>query len=431
MIPRHITPFILEALSDSPVVLLNGARQTGKSTLVQWVASQKHKARYLTLDDAAVLAAARSDAGGFLSGIDGPVVIDEIQRAPELFPAIKADVDRRRQPGRFLLTGSADVLLLPQISESLAGRMEILTLWPFSQGETAEIKETFIDDVFSRTLMRPSGKDAVNRSALWRLVLRGGYPEILNRADVSRRDAWFSSYVATILQRDVRDIANIEGLTALPRLLALLAARASSLVNFSELSRSIAIPQSTLKRYLALLEMTFLVQMLPPWSGNLSKRLVKAPKLLISDAGLTAYLLGLNQNQLEQNSVMAGPLLENFVVMELKKQSAWNKTRVRLFHFRTQNGQEVDIILEDRAGRMAGIEVKAASTVGADDFRGLRALQETAGRKFFRGVILYTGSEVLSFGAGLHALPIGVLWRGSQKHIMPEIQLQSHRRMVK
>lgn len=411
MIQRHLATRILEALADTPVVFLNGPRQSGKSTLAQTLARQEFSADYLTLDDATTLAAARSDPEGFLAGFEGPIVIDEIQRAPELFLAIKAKVDRDRKPGRFLLTGSADVLLMPNVAESLAGRMEILTLWPFSQGEMEKVREGFIDAVFlSPHLSRQYHR--IKFSQISERILRGGYPEILTRQADSRRTAWFGSYITTILQRDIRDITHIEGLTALPRLLALLAARTASLTNFSEISRACAIPQSTLKRYMIILETTFLLQALPAWSGNLSKRLVKAPKLVIGDTGLITYLLGLNQDRLLHDPILAGHVFENFVIMELKKQLGWNRTEVRLFHFRTQNGQEVDIVLEDLSGQVVGIEVKSSSSVKTDDFKGLRLLREAIGKRFVRGIVLYAGSEFVPFGPELYALPLSALWSG-------------------
>ena len=409
MIFRNITPALMDALADSPIVLLSGARQTGKSFLTQWLASSIHPAQYLTLDDVGVLSAVSSDPAGFLAGLSGPVVLDEVQRAPELFRALKLEVDRDRRPGRFLLTGSADVLLLPRLSESLAGRMEILTLWPLSQGEIKGVSEGFIDAVFAEKL-DGSSTASEGRSPLLRRILRGGYPEIQRRTAVRRQQAWFNSYVTTILQRDVRDLANIEGLTAMPRLLSLLATRISGLISFAELSRSSAIPQSTLKRYIALLETTFLVQPLPAWSGNPSKRLVKAPKLVLNDTGLVAHLLGMGLMDGEGHPEQIGPLLENFVVMELRKQAAWSARQVRLFHFRTPAGREVDIVIEDAAGRVAGIEVKAAATVRSDDFKGLRALAEESGEHFCRGVVLYTGTESIPFGPCLHALPVEALW---------------------
>ncbi|MGB3681002.1 MAG: ATP-binding protein [Rubrobacteraceae bacterium] len=399
-----------EALLDTPVVLLNGARQVGKSTLVRSGMVEDRGARYLTLDDAGILAAAETDPAGFLSGLEGPIILDEVQRSPGLFPAIKAEVDRERRPGRFLLTGSANVLLLPELSESLAGRMEILNLWPLSQGEIEDVEEGFIDAAFSGdSLSTRIGPERV--SELFERLLQGGYPEVIGRRSEARRRAWFGSYVTTILQRDVRDLSNIEGLTELPRLLSLLAARAASLVNYAELSRSASMPQSTLKRYISLLQATFLIQMLPAWSSNLGKRLVRSPKLLLCDTGLISNLQGISAERLASEPVLVGPLLENFVAMELTKQSAWSRTRPRLFHFRTHTGQEVDIVLEDAAGRIVGIEVKAAATVGVRDFRGLRALAEVAGERFQRGVVLYTGGTDIPFDKNLHALPVGALWR--------------------
>lgn len=405
-----MVPSIVAALADTPVVFLNGARQTGKSTLARHIASQEHPARYVTLDDAVALSSVRSDPTGFLAGLDGPVVLDEVQRAPELFLPLKAEVDRRRQPGRFLLTGSTDVLLLPRLSDSLAGRMEILTLWPLSQGEVHTRREGFLDAAFGRSFPLRDVAPALDRAQLIRMLLFGGYPPVLRRTLEARRSAWFGAYINTILQRDVRDLANIEGLTSLPRLLTLLATQACSLVNFSELSRGLAMPQSTLKRYFTLLETTFLVQTLPAWSANLGKRLVKSPKLLLNDTGLMAYLLGLNDERLLADNTSLGPLLENFVVMELRKQAGWSATQPKLFHFRLQTGQEVDLVMEDAAGDLVGIEVKASATVGASDFRGLRTLAELTGKRFRRGLLLYTGREALPFGSNLYALPVESLW---------------------
>lgn len=409
MYPRNILTPLREAVADTPVVLVNGARQTGKSTLVQMLAQEGHAARYLTLDDAAVLSAARTAPEEFLAGLGGPVILDEVQRAPDLFVALKAVVDRARRPGRFLLTGSADVLMLPSVSESLAGRMEVLTLWPLSQGETEGVREGFVDALFSAELPPLPRGAALDRDDLRRRVIGGGYPEALSRATARRRRAWFGSYVTTILQRDVRDIANIEGLTELPTLLALLAARAGTLLNYAELSRSSGIPQSTLKRYMTLVEMTFLTTTLPAWSGNLGKRLTRSPKLLLCDTGLAAHLLGMDEGT-EGYPAAFGPLLENFVAMEIRKQLAWSERQPRMYHFRTTTDQEVDLLLEDARGRVVGIEVKASASVGAREFRHLAFLAEQLGDRFVRGVVLYTGAEALSFGPRLDALPIGALW---------------------
>lgn len=414
MYPRHLTQALLEALSDSPVVFLNGARQTGKSTLTQQLAAGAHPARYMTLDDIGVLAAAKSDPQGFLAGIDGPVILDEVQRAPELFLPLKAEVDRDRRPGRFLLTGSASALVLPKLSQALTGRMQILTLWPLSQGEVAGVKEEFIDALFRPEAPVASFKPLA-REDLWGRVERGGYPEPLGRPRPERRRAWTDSYLTTIMERDVRDLADIDGLTQMPRLLNLLAVRTASLMNYAELSRSMGLPQTTLKRYLGLLEATFLAHRLPPWSGNLGKRLVKAPKLFLNDTGLAANLLGIDAARLGEGTAASGPLLETFVMTELAKQSGWSRTRPRLHHFRTQSGSEVDLVLEDAQGRCVGVEVKASSSAGAGDFKGLKALEKALGRRFLSGVLLYTGRETIPFARNMHALPLNALWRLRQR----------------
>lgn len=329
-----------------------------------------------------------------MAGLDGPVVLDEVQFAPGLFPAIKAAVDRDRQPGRFLLTGSANVLELPKLSESLAGRMELLSLWPFSQGELEGTVESFVDRLFI------VGEGAWSSELLggvvddiWPRIIRGGYPEVQKRAVARRRSAWFGSYITTILQRDVRELANIEGLSTLPRLLELLAARTGGLLNYSELSRSLSIPQTSLKRYFALLEATFLVRLLPPWSTNLGKRLVKSPKVFLLDTGLASYLVGASDPVALAGTALGGGLLENFVVMELTKQATWSKTAPKLFHFRTLEGKEVDVLLESPSGAIVGVEVKSSAFVGSADFRGLRSLEEAVGGKFVRGVVLYSGKS--------------------------------------
>ena len=409
MVRRILSEAVLAALRDTPVVFLRGARQTGKSTLVEHLAATAHPSRYITLDDAVQCAAARQDAAGFLAGFEVPVILDEVQRAPELFLAIKAAVDRDRRSGRFLLTGSADILLAPRVADSLAGRMEILTLWPFSQVEISGSRPGFIDAAFARsTLPAVTGRPAP--ASVNSLLLTGGYPPAVARDDLERRHAWFGSYITAILERDVRDMANIEALTALPRLLALLAARTASLLNFAELSRSTTIPQTTLKRYFALLEATFVAQLVPAWSSNLGKRLIKSPKLFLIDTGLAGYLLGLDPDRLESQAGLRGPLLENFVAMELVKQAAWSRRRPRLFHFRDISGREVDFVLEDAAGQLVGIEVKASTTVASHDFDGLRVLAEHAGPRFHRGIVIHTGETQAAFGANLHALPLAALW---------------------
>jgi len=387
------------------VVFLQGPRQSGKSTLVRELLRGKHAARYVTLDDPAPLEAASSDPDAFVADLGGPVALDEVQRAPGLFRALKASVDRDRRPGRFLLTGSAQALLLPRLAEMLAGRMEVVTLWPLSQAEIEGNSENFVERLFGGKLGGGSGapKD------LWGRVAAGGFPEALGRRDPVRRGAWFDSYVSTILQRDVLELSRIDDLSLLPRLLRLAAARAGGLLNVSEFSRSLAAPLTTLKRHLALFEATFLVQTVPAWSTNRGKRLVKSPKLYLSDSGLLAHLLGWNGKP-DMLSRETGMILENFVAMELLKLSGWAPFAVTLHHYRTFAGREVDFVLEGPGGNLVGVEVKAASAVGPDDFKGLRELQADAGERFHRGVVLYTGKDQVSFGKGLNAVPMGALW---------------------
>lgn len=409
MIKRHVSPIVDEALRDTPVVLLVGARQTGKSTLARSLPDSRSARRYLTFDESGVLDAARSDPAGFLEGLGGPATLDEVQKAPELFPAMKAVVDRDRTPGRYLLTGSANVLLVPRLSESLAGRMEVQTLWPLSQGELSGRREAFIKRVFERQYTPSSPSKSAARDWVERACL-GGFPEVAIRSSTSRRRAWFRSYVTTVLSREVRDLANLESLSSLPRLLSLLATRAASLLNYADLSRSLGLPQSTLKRYMGLLQALYLYYPLPSWSKNLGQRLIKSPKVLLSDTGLLSFLMGADLDRLRQDPVLAGHLLENFVAMELVKQGAWLEDQVRLFHFRTLTGAEVDLVIEDRAGRVVGLETKASATPSSADFKGLKVLAACAGAKFVRGIVLYAGRETIPFGKNLSAVPLSAIW---------------------
>lgn len=411
MFTRNIAENLRAACDDSPVVLLNGARQVGKSTLAQnFGGAGSSTPQYLTFDDPTVLAAAQSNPTAFLDGLQTPVVFDEIQRVPELFLPIKAAVDRNRQAGSFLLTGSANVLTLPKIADSLAGRMEILSLRPLSQGEIEARKESFIDAVFADDFKLPALKVGESREELFGRMLAGGFPEAVSRRTEARRQSWFKSYVATLLQRDVRDLANIEGLRDLPRLLSILAARAGGLLNYAEISRSSGLPQTTLKRYAALLEAVFLIEPLAAWSGSLTKRLMKTPKMFFTDTGLLCHLQGITWSRLRLEPTLAGMVAENFVVGELRKQTGWNERAVNLFHFRTQTDAEVDIVLESNSGETVGIEIKSGASVGADAFKGLRVLESELGQKFKRGIVLYAGERSAAFGERLFAMPLQSLW---------------------
>lgn len=336
------------------------------------------------------------------------MVIDEVQRAPDLLREIKASVDRDRRPGRFVLTGSADVLTLPRVAETLAGRMEVLRLWPLSQGEIEGHRDGFLEALLAG---EPEGladnAQPMDEVDLPARIAAGGFPEAVARTG-SRRRRWFDSYMDTMLQREVRDIANVAGLTDLPRLMLLLSARATGLLNYAGISRDLGLPQTTLKRYLALLETAFLIKTVPAWFRNLGKRLFKSPKLILTDSGLLTHLLG-GGEALERS---LGAALENFVLMEIVKQASVHRDRPAVFHYRTSEGLEVDAVIEPRGGPVYAVEVKAAATLAPRDSRGLRSLADALGAGFGAGVVLHTGSEAVRLAPKIWALPIPVLWAG-------------------
>jgi len=404
---RNISEKLEKTLKRSPVVLLTGARQTGKTTLVKQLCQHKGYS-YITFDDLRYLSAAQNDPISFISNLELPVILDEIQRVPELFLSIKKVVDENRKPGMFALTGSANPLLIPNLSDSLAGRMEILELFPFSQGEIVGKKETFIEDLFSKNFSKLKS-DTNTRKTLCKRLITGGYPPVINR-DIEGMIAWFNSYLTTILQRDVQDLAKIEGLSQLPNLLRLIATRAGGLLNVSELSRSSGIPSSTLHRYLTLLQTLFMISFLQPWSINLGKRLVKSPKVYLIDSGILLHLLKTDEEKLFSDTHAFGKAIENFVVTELLKHASWSKIEVSVFCYRTQTGIEVDIVLEDNSGNVVGIEIKGSETVIYNDFKNLQQFQSIVGKSFIGGIVLYAGQEVIPFGNNLWAVPISSLW---------------------
>ena len=332
---------------------------------------------------------------------------------PELALAIKSAVDLDRAPGRFLLTGSANVMTLPKVSESLAGRVEVHTLWPLAQAEAEEAAgPSFVDRLFAPDVELPPALDADPSADVQQRMRRGGYPEARARASDRRRDAWFEGYVATLVQRDLRDLANLERLADTPRLLGLLAARCGSLVNHADLARTMGFPKTTLARYMGLLEALFLVRTIPAWAGSRTKWLVRSPKLLFPDSGLLAHLTGLPTDAAVNDRTAFGHQLENFAFTELLKQTGWSENRPTLHHYRDDRGREVDLVLEDRRGRVVGVEVKSSASVTGGDFKGLRDLAEAAGERFLRGVVLHLGREAVAFAPNLLAVPLPWLWRG-------------------
>ena len=405
--PRAAENLITEALADTRVVTLNGARQAGKSTLARLALAARPGAVVRLLDDPATLRAALDDPAGFVDH-DGLMLIDEVQNAPELFRAIKVVVDLDPRPGRFLLTGSAQVLALRGLPDALPGRMEIIELWPLSQGEIEGTPEGFVDAAFAQGGELSRSSTERKRDYLDRVV-RGGFPEATIRVP-RRRSAFFESYLTNLIERDVKELAVLERHGELRRLLSLLSGRSGGLVVQSTIATATGLPRTTLVRYLELLSEVFLVKQIPAWSSNATQRAVGTPKLAFVDTGIACHLLGQDATRLGEPAGAAGPMMETFVLMELARQLTWSEERARLYHYRTKDGVEVDAVIETDDGRVIAIEVKAGTNVRAEDLAGLRHLASRLGDRLIAGYVLYTGAQTLSFGDRLRALPIDVLW---------------------
>ena len=405
--PRFILPRLTEALEDTPVVLIHGPRQCGKTTLARAVGDAAGYA-YISFDSDVLRASAQTDPVGFVADLPDKTVLDEVQRVPELFTALKAAVDRDRRPGRFILTGSANVLLVPRLADSLAGRMEILRLHPLAQAELAEKESGFLGVLFGEGFKANQqarlGKELAER------IAAGGYPSALARSSPRRRATWYRDYIETLVQRDVRDLARISSLDVLPRLLSLAAGQTARLLNVADLASPFQLSRPTIRDYVTLLARVFLLEELPPWHSNRLSRLIKTPKLHLGDTGLACALLGVDAAALWADRNLLGQLLETFVFQELRRQASWQESPIAFYHFRDKDGVEVDIVLEGSGQRVAGVEVKASATVTAGDFRGLRKLKESAGQRFAAGVVLYDGEVTAPFGDRLFAVPIRSLW---------------------
>lgn len=405
LIRRFAAERVVAALRDTPIVLVNGPRQCGKTTLVQELIDAKRT--YVTLDDDTALAAASGDPAGFVGGLDS-ATIDEVQRAPSLFPAIKRAVDSDRRPGRFLLAGSANILVLPRVSESLAGRMETVTLLPLSRAEIRGTRPNFLHSAFAGKMAPPAEK--LPGQGLVRAALTGGYPEMVRREDPRRRQSWARAYIAAIVRRDVRDIANVEQLDHMPRLLRALALHSGQLANYTQIGGQLGLDDKTTRKYVGILEQLFLVHRLEPWFHNRLKRLIKSPKLHFHDAGLLAALAGATEDRIAKDRALLGPLLESFVVSEVLKQTTWSGEDYSLYHYRDKDQDEVDLVIENAAGEIIGLEVKAAATATDADFKGLRKLAAAAGANFRLGAVVYAGETVIPFGDGMFAAPFPCLW---------------------
>ncbi|MEV4277791.1 ATP-binding protein [Actinoplanes xinjiangensis] len=410
LLPRHAEQLIAAALEDTRVVLVSGARQCGKSTLVRLTAGDRAAERR-DLDREQDRAAARADPTGFVA-FDDLMVIDEIQRVPDLLLAIKVSVDEDPRPGRFLLTGSSSLFGLRAAPDALPGRMETVELWPFSQGEIDGTPDGFIDTVF-RLGPDLRHESTVTRADYASRIVRGGLPEAVARTDARRRGRFLDGYVQALIDRDVRELARIEQAPQLRTLIRLLAARSASLIVPGALESDLGLSRPTIARYMQLLEEVYLIKRIPGWSRNLGSRVTRAPKLVFVDSGIAAQQLAVDAHALLRPGQPFGPLLEGFVVAELARQATWSDEMVDLYHYRDQNKVEVDVILENRQRQVVAIEVKAASTVRSDDFAGLRRIADRLGDDLIAGIVLYTGTSTLPFGDRMRAVPISALWESA------------------
>ena len=403
---RIAEPQIRAALRDTRVVAISGPRQSGKTTLARRFAKQGRK--YVTLDNQSTLAAARSDPVAFIRDLDR-AVIDEVQRAPDLLLAIKQSVDEDRRPGRFLLTGSANLLTVKTIHESLAGRVEIVPLYPLGRSEQLGIKHPqFIAKAFRGAV--PDMAEALSMQKLSDWVTAGGYPEAIKRRSERRRQDWYRAYIKSIVERDLPEISNLAKPDQIPRVLQIAAQFAGQLTNLSEIGRSVGLDHKTADHYVRVLEQLYLIQRVQPWFRNELSRLVKTPKLHFIDSGLLTAMRGYSLSRLRADRTLFGELLESFLFSELLKLSAWADERVMLFHYRDRDKLEVDFVLENSAGEIVGIEVKSAASVTRRDFLGLERVASAAGSAFKQGIVLYDGVQTLSFADNLRAVPLSALW---------------------
>ena len=436
--PRSVERRLIEALEDSPVVLIHGPRQCGKTTLAQATCAPKYltwqgdrrprlstppagghslQSRdygYFSFDDPVTRDGARTDPMGFVAALPERVILDEVQRVPELFEAIKIAVDRQRVPGRFLLTGSTNVLLVPRLSDSLAGRLQIVALHPLTQYELTGRSDSSHPDADFLSALFGEGFPVFRCERLGvelaEKVVAGGYPAALTRPTARRSANWYRDYVEALIQRDVQDLTRVRSLDVLPRLLRAAAAQTAQLFNLRSLASPFELSRPSIGDYVTLLERLFLLERLPAWHGNRLRRLVKSPKLHLTDTGLAAALRGANAKALAADRTLLGHLLETFAFQELRRQASWHENLTEFFHFRDKDGVETDIVIQQPSGAIAGVEIKAAATVNARDFRGLRKLEKAVGNRFVRGVVLYDGEASVPFGDRFHAVPVSRLW---------------------
>ena len=406
-VPRHAEGPIRTALGDTRIVALVGPRQSGKTTLARRIAEGDARP-FITLDDDQSRRFAQDDPAGFMRGLQ-TAVIDEIQRAPDLVLALKKAVDEDPRPGRFLITGSAELFKGATSPDSLAGRVETVELLPFSQAELGRSgPPTFVERAFAAAFTATEQPRATPN--LVERVVAGGYPEALSRPIPARRQTWLRGYARALAERDAAEIATIGKPAEMVRLIDHMAVAAGQLLNMSKLGSRLGVDGKTVDRWIALLEHMFLIRRIPAWHRSGLKRLVKAPRLMFLDPGLLAALRRTGVADIARDRQRLGPLLECLVHAELAKAAALCEEPTEIAHYRDKDRIEVDFVLARSPGEVVGIEVKAGATARPDDFRGLRRLQEAAGDDFRCGIVLHDGDRIQAVAPRLFAMPVEVLW---------------------
>ena len=405
---RLAEPHLKLVLSESPVALIHGPRQCGKTTIAQKVGKQLGYV-YISMDDDTNLQYAQNDPANFVRELPPKAILDEVQKAPKAFSQIKWLVDSKRTPGRLILTGSVSLFHTRDLTDSLAGRMGIIRMHPLAQAELSRIQPNFLDALFAGKFSTQRQVRTVDLAAR---IVSGGYPAALRYKTKHRRNNWYYDYLAAIANTDAFVVSRIRSVEDLPKLLELAAVATANLHNVNNLATSFRLTRPTIDSYITLLERLFLLERLPPWSGNHIKRLIKAPKLHIADTGLACALLRVDARTLIQNRKLLGQLLETFVFQELRRMAdAVPQQRHQFFHYRDKDGVEVDLVIQRSVNAIAGVEVKAATAVSWSDFAGLRRLQAAVGSAFVCGVVLYHGTRIVRFGEQLYAVPVQTLWK--------------------
>ena len=408
LIPRSVRPLIVEGFEDSRIVFVGGARQVGKTTLVSDIAAHEHPMPAFTLDDQATRDAAAGDPVGFVADLPRPAFIDEIHRVPDLLLALKKAVDEDTAPGRFVITGSANVLESKRIQDALPGRIDRIDMWPLAQSEIRDGQLNVVDELFAGRAPQVTGAP-VGRAAFSEVVSEGGYPQARVRPPGRRRERWFANYVSSTLARDLLELADVRRLDDVERLLRLLATQSANLLNYRKVGARLDMHHATVRAYVVLLEQMFLVKRLPAWRPGLGAREATTPKLYVCDSGLLAHLLGAGIERIEDDDQVTGKLCETFVAGELLRHASWSDQQPRLYHYQ-RDREDVDLVLENNRGQIVGVEVKASATLRANDWKWLAKLAEARGDAFSVGIVVYAGEQTIPLGRKLWAVPYSGLW---------------------